>query len=176
MEAIVIISVLNLILDIGIVIFMLFVLAPILRGAPYVPTHQERIEKAFSMIVLQPEQKIVDLGSGDGRILLAAAARGAKAYGLEINPFLAVRAQQAARKKGLADKVFSCWANFWWKDLSDYDVVFVYGIPYIMKGLAKKLQRELKPGARVVAFVFPLPNWQPIAQEKSVYVYEKSIS
>lgn len=151
---------------------LFFILLPILRGAPFVPTRKERIEKALKLAGIKPGQKIVDLGSGDGRILLAAAKKGAKARGFDINPLLVWATKRAIKKQGLRDLAVCQWKNFWWQDLSCFDIVFVYGLSHIMKGLGKKLQRELKPGAKVVSLIFQFPNWQPVLGDKDgIYIY-----
>ena len=154
-------------------IFLFFILLPILRGAPFLPTHKERIERAIKLVELSSNQKVVDLGSGDGRVLIACAKKGAKAVGFEINPFLVWRANRNIKKEGLNNLAVAKWKNFWWQDLSDFDIIFVYGIGHIMKGLEKKLQKELKPGTKVVSLIFQFPNWQPKKEEKGIYIYWK---
>lgn len=151
--------------------FLFFGLLPVLRGAPFVPVRKEKIEKAIELRGLEPGQKITDLGSGDGRVLIAAARRGARAIGFEINPFLVWKANSNIKKEKLEKLAIAKWGNFWWQDLSSFDVVFVYGISNIMRGLEKKLQRELKPGAKVVCFSFQFPNWQPEIKENGIYIY-----
>lgn len=156
-------------------VVLFFILLPILRGAPFVPTRKERIVRALKLVGLKPGQKIVDLGSGDGRILKAAAKKGARAYGFELNPLLVWASKRAIKKQGLGDLAVCQWRNFWWCDLSSFDIVFVYGLSHIMKGLEKKLQRELRPGAKVVSFIFQFPNWQPVRKDKSgIYIYSVS--
>jgi precorrin-6B methylase 2 len=154
-------------------LFLFFVLLPILRGAPFVPIQKERVEKAIELLELKPGQKIVDLGSGDGRILIFCAKKGTKAIGFEINPFLVWKANSNIKKAGLENLAQAQWRNFWWQDLSSFDVVFVYGISHIMRGLERKLQKELKPGAKVVSFIFKFPNWQPEIEENGIYIYSK---
>lgn len=154
-------------------IFLFFMLLPVLGGAPFVPTHKERIERAIELVNLKPGQKIADLGSGDGRILITAAKKGARSYGFEINPFLVWRASSNIKKEGLQSLAVSQWKNFWWQNFSSFDIIFIYGISHIMKGLEKKLQRELRPGAKVVCFIFPFPNRQPEIKENGIYVYQK---
>jgi len=152
-------------------IFLFFILLPILRGAPFLPTLKERIERAIKLVELSSNQKVVDLGSGDGRVLILCAKKGAKAIGFEINPFLVWRANRNIRKEGLESLAVAKWKNFWWQDFSSFDIVFVYGIGHIMKGLEKKLQKELKPSAKVVSFIFKFPNWQPETEENGIYIY-----
>lgn len=75
-------------------------------GAIYVPTSEEKIEKMVKLLKIKPGQKVVDLGAGDGRVLVALAKAGAKAYGYEINPYLVSRAIKNIQKAKLADKAF----------------------------------------------------------------------
>ena len=65
-------------------------------------------------------------------------------------------------------------SHFWNTDVTSYDGIVVYGIPYIMQRLEEKLKKELKPGARVVSYSFPFPNWEPTAKEKAVYLYRQN--
>ncbi len=85
------------------------------------------------------------------------------------------------KKQGLSKLAFCKWQSFWKMNFSDFDAVFIFGISHIMKSIEKKAQKELKPGAKIVCFVFPLPSHQtklwcggePIFAENGVYVYEK---
>ncbi len=154
-------------------LFLSFILFPIFGGAPFLPTHRARIRRALKLARIRPDQKIADLGAGDGRILIACAKKGAKTYGFEINPFLVWKAKLNVKKAGLGDLAVCQWKSFWNQDLSSFDVVFIYGITHIMKKLEKKLQKELKPGAKVVSFIFSFPNWQPETKENGIYVYGK---
>lgn len=162
-------------------LFLFFIFLPILGGAPFVPTHRERIARALQLVNLKPGQKIADLGAGDGRILIACAKKGAEATGFEINPFLVWQANSKIKKEGVASPALPrssgsavCqWKNFWGQDLSSFDIVFIYGFGHIMKGLEKKLQKELKTGAKAVCFIFPFPNWQPATKENGIYLYQK---
>lgn len=163
----------TLVLTVLIILFLFFGFLPILRGAPFVPTSKERIKQALELVKLKPGQKIIDLGSGDGRILIAAAARGTEAHGFEINPFLVLKTKRKIKKQGLQNLAFCKWRSFWSQDLSSFDVIFVYGISHIMKGLEKKAKRELKPGAKVVSFIFSFPNWQPSTIENGIFIYQK---
>lgn len=154
-------------------LFLSFVLFPIFGGAPFLPTRKERIARALKLVRIRPGQRIADLGAGDGRILIACAKKGAKAYGFEINPFLVWGAKLNIKKAGVGDLATPQRKSFWTQDFSSFDVVFIYGITHIMKKLEKKLQKELKPGAKVVSFIFSFPNWQPVIKENGIYIYQR---
>ena len=77
-----------------------------------------------------PSQKTVDLGSGDGRLVIALAKAGAKAYGFEVNPFLMKRANKKIKQEGLDSNAFVYLKNLWKQDLSDFDIVTIYAMEH----------------------------------------------
>lgn len=143
------------------------------RGPLYVPTRRKYVPRIIEMLDLKPGEKIVDLGSGDGRLLVALAKAGAEAHGYEHNPLLVLKSKQNFKREGVEGKAFVHMSNFWDVDTSQFDGIVVYGIPYIMTRLEEKLKKELRPGARVVSYSFPFPNWEPTKKEKAVYLYTK---
>jgi len=155
------------------VVYALFALASVIRGAPYVPTTDERLRNAIKLIAIKPGMRVADLGSGDGKVLVALARLGCIAHGFEINPLLVFLSRLRIRKAGLGDKATVFYKSFWSQDLSSYDLVFVYGITYIMKELSKKLRRELKPGSMVLSIIFPIPNWECEDTYGKIYLYQK---
>lgn len=144
---------------------------PTIRGAVYYPTRPESVERMMRLANAKPGDRITDLGSGDGRILIAFAKEGIEAHGFEVNPILVWKSRRAIRRAGFDKIAIVCWQSFWSVSLDPYDIVTVFGIPHIMKQLKKKLERELKPGSRVVSNVFKFPDWKPDLEEKGVYRY-----
>lgn len=144
----------------------------VFRGAPFLPTQKHALEKMIALAEIKPGEKLADLGSGDGRIVIAAAIAGAEAHGYEINPLLVWWSRYNIKQAGLSARAFIHQKNFWRVDFSEYNIVMLFGITGIMKGLEKKLKTELKPGSRVVSNIFVFPNWEG---EKSggVTVYKK---
>ena len=157
----------------GFIIFCILTAGIYFFGAPFVVSSNERIRFILKLLKPQKGEKIVDLGSGDGTLLFEIAKSGAIAYGYEINPILVRRTKRKIKKLGLEGKVFVERANFLKKDLSDFDAIVVYGITYLMPRLEKKLQRELKPGTRVVSNYFKFPNWKPEKKEGDVLIYKR---
>lgn len=155
-----------------IIIYLLF--RPIINGAIYFPTKLKKIEFIKDLAGVKPGERIVDLGSGDGRILARFAKEGVEAHGYEINPLLVWRSRRILKRAGLYGQAVVHWQSFWQADLSQYNVVVVYGIPYIMKRLERKLKYELKPGAKVISNVYEFSDWQPAHKENNVYLYIKS--
>jgi ribosomal protein L11 methylase PrmA len=144
----------------------------IFRGAPFVPTTSDVVEKMVRAAAIKPDEKIVDLGSGDGRLVIAAARAGGEAHGFEINPLLVWWSRYKIKKAGLRDRAFVHQKNFWFQDFSQYDVVMLFGITKIMAKLETKLKSELKPGSRVVSNIFRFPKWES-TKDGSVYVYKR---
>src|SRR3989338_8441711 len=158
-------------LEAALTVFVILVIWFLARGAVFVPIHESKIEIILRQAQVQPGQKIADLGSGDGRIVIAFARAGAEAHGFEINPLLVWWSRRKIRKARLGDRAFIHFHSFWPANLSEFNIVTVFGIDYIMKRLGKKLRRELKPGAKVISFAFPIPDWQEERKERGVYVY-----
>ena len=105
---------------------------------------------------------VYDLGSGDGRILIAAARdRGARGVGLEIDPALVAQSAERARRLGLADKLTFRQQDLFEADLTPATVVTVYLSPDLNRRLRPKLLRELRPGARIVSHSFDMGDWEP---------------
>ena len=141
-------------------IIAIFFIGTLFFGAPFVPSKNKTVENIVEFSGAQKGQKVADLGAGDGRIIIAFARRGIEAHGLEINPLLVLAARRKIKKENLEDKAIMHWKSFWGADLSSFDISVIYGFSHIMARLEKKLQKELKSGAKVVASVFSFPKWK----------------
>ncbi len=149
----------------------LFYILPMVKGAVYVPSKPEAIAAMLTLAKLKPGMKTVDLGCGDGRVVIAFAQAGAEAHGYEVNPLLVLRARRAIRAAKLNGRAFIHFKSYWDADLSSFDVVTVYGITYIMKDLRRKFKYELPGRAKIISNYFKLPNW-PIKRTLSgVHLY-----
>lgn len=148
------------------------VLPTLVWGAPYLPTHQELVKIMIRLARLQPTDRVVDLGSGDGRIVIAAAqARVRSAIGYEIDSMKVKAARTTASQLALTNASFEA-TSFWKVSLREADVVFVYTLPPYLPRIQKKLSAELRPGARVVTLLAKLPGWTPLSEEEDVRVYQ----
>ncbi|MBI2054421.1 MAG: methyltransferase domain-containing protein, partial [Candidatus Staskawiczbacteria bacterium] len=123
-------------------------------GAFYAETEDKKIEKMIEFANIKPGEKAVDLGAGDGRIVIALAKKGIEAHGYEINPILVAKAKDKIEKAGLKGKAFMHWGNFWKKDISGFDIIIIFGISFIMKKLGKKLKKEAKDGSKIISNYF----------------------
>jgi len=145
---------------------------PIMRGAIYFPTSYTQVDIMVRVASLKRGDRVADLGSGDGRLLIACAKQGIRAEGYEINPILVFLSRRRIRQAGVKNLATVHWRSFWRADLASYDVVFVYGIPYIMDSLRRKLERELRSGARVISNAFSFPGWTPVVTEGKIRLYD----
>lgn len=156
--------------------FLLFIfsvwLSGFFFGAPFESTVKKRMKKMIEFSDVKKNEKVVDLGSGSGKIVIEFAKKGIESHGYEINPFLVYISRKKIKKLFLQDKAFIHWKNFMKEDLSDYNVVFIFQIWYMMGKLRKKLKKELKKGSRIVSNTWKFPNWKPKKQSKGVYLYE----
>lgn len=129
---------------------------------PYVTTRPETIALMLEMGEVGPGDFVLDLGTGDGRILIAAAQqRGARGLGVDIDPVMIRRAQANARRAGVADRVTFAVRDLFETPLHEADVVTMYLLPRVNLRLRPRLLEELKPGARVVSHAWDMGDWEP---------------
>ena len=149
-------------------VYVLGTKIPMRRGdVMYLPTADPSVRGMLELANVGPADTVYDLGCGDGRIVIAAAREfGARGVGIEIDPQLVREARENARKAGVADKVEIRQGNMFEVDLSPATVVALYLLEHLNLRLRPKLQRELKPGSRVVSHVFGMGDWKPDRQAK----------
>lgn len=134
-----------------------------LRGAPWVPTRRRDVARIVALAAPQRDDVVADVGCGDGTILAAFAAAGCRVRGWELAlaPWLVAR----VRLRQLRDARV-LWGDFWNANLMDADIVYAFLMPSALHRLAGKLARELRPGARVLTYVWPLPGWTADAVDR----------
>ena len=131
-----------------------------LRGAPWVPTRYRDVERFLKLADIKVGDVVYDIGCGNGRMIIASAKKGAIGVGLEVSlfPYLLARINQLLNRKLNVKILFR---DLWFVDLKNADVVYFFLMQDILPKLKIKLQKELKKGARVVAYVWPIPDWTP---------------
>ena len=136
----------------------------ILKGAPYLPTVE--LSSAGGGV------RIVDLGCGDGRVMVALAKKGAFVCGYEINPLLVLLSRLNLALDGVSrnSKVFL--KSYWGEDLSDFDVVVIYGALYTMKELGTRVIPGLTSGTKILSNRFPVPGLKEVKKVGEVFLYE----
>jgi hypothetical protein len=131
-------------------------------GGPYVPTPQSVVNAMLEVASVGPKDFVVDLGSGDGRIVLTAATKyKARGMGVDIDPDLVDLANASARKLGVADRVRFVRQDVFATDLGGTTVLTLYLLPGMMQSLRPKLLADLKPGTRIVSHDFTFDLWKP---------------
>jgi len=149
--------------------------------APYIPAPQTVVEKMLEAARVKPGDVVYDLGSGDGRIVIAAAQKfGARAVGVEIRPDLCRKAVERIKSLGLEDRVSMVEGSALRVDLSPANVVTMYLLTSSNERLKPNLEKYLKRGSRVVSNEFPIRGWKPVetvhvktgAMDHTIYVYE----
>lgn len=140
----------------------------------YVPTPQVVVDEMLSMAKLAANDYVIDLGSGDGRIVITAVKKhGAQGFGVDLDKYLLKVANDNAKKEGVAERARFIEQNLFETDLSKATVITSYLLPEMNLRLRPKLL-NLKPGTRVVAHDYAMGEWKP-DDEKTLYVPEKKV-
>jgi SAM-dependent methyltransferase len=128
---------------------------------PFVPTNQATVEAMLRIANVGPGDFVIDLGSGDGRILIAAARlRGARGFGVDLNPERVKESIENAKAAGVADRVRFHQRNLFDTKIAEATVLTMYLLPRVNIELRPRLLEELRPGTRVVSHDFDMGDWQ----------------
>lgn len=128
------------------------------KDVVWVPTPEPMVEVMLDMAKVTPQDVVVDLGSGDGRLVIAAARRGARGRGVEFNPDMVRLSQQRARDAGVADRAVFVHGDMFEADIADATVVAVFLLTENMRRLQTTFL-ALRPGTRIVSNTFGIPEW-----------------
>jgi hypothetical protein len=145
----------------------------ILYGPVFIRSKDRDLQIMFKLSGLKPGQVAADLGSGDGKILAYLAQHNIEVHGFENSPSLVWQSRQKINKLGLQNLATVHWQDFWYADLSKYDVIMMYTSKFTMDQLEAKIRSQLKPGAKVVSNTFKFPHWPAAKVEGGVYLYVK---
>ncbi|XP_063934684.1 ATP synthase subunit C lysine N-methyltransferase-like [Zophobas morio] len=130
---------------------------------PYVPATRRQIDLVLNLRK-NTTGLLVDVGSGDGRLVIQSAKRGWKSHGIELNRWLVYYSRFLAWKEGVSHLTTFFRQDLWKTDLSPYDTVVIFGTSEMMLDFEKKLEKELKSNAEVIAGRFGLSKWVPYKQ------------
>ncbi len=143
--------------------------------APFRKTPTAAIERMLDLALVGPGTRLFDLGCGDGRIVIAAARRGADARGIDIDPHRIAQARAAAMLAGVEGSARFEQGDMFAADLAQADVVTLFLLSHVNRWLQTKLRGELRTGARIVSYTFPMAGWEPAAAERhgntTIYVW-----
>ncbi len=136
------------------------------NDAPYVATPQPLVEAMLRMAGVGPQDTVIDLGSGDGRVVVTAAKQfGARGIGVELDFHLLIQSEELARQQGVEQRVRFLQEDLYKADLSAATVITLYLLPNMYERLLPRL-RALRPGTRIVVHRFPLPGWKPAKEDR----------
>jgi len=136
-----------------------------LADVPYVPTLEAVVDAMLKLASIGPRDFVVDLGSGDGRIIIAAAKKhGARGFGVEIDAALVNEARREAKRQGVAGRVEFLEQNLFITEIDRASVLTLYLYPRLLMQLRPRFFKELRPGTRIVSHDFDMEDWQPDAR------------
>ena len=138
-------------------------------GAPYLPTLSKQASAAFELLDLRPGETLLELGCGDGRMVVEAAKRGVKVVGYELNPFLVLLCWLRTRR--YRQLVTIRMADFWRADWPQADAVFGFILPRLMRKLDAKITKEHRTPMRVASFAFEIPDKKAEKSKAGVFLY-----
>ncbi|HEX7218972.1 MAG TPA: class I SAM-dependent methyltransferase [Burkholderiales bacterium] len=143
-----------------------FVASALARDVPYVPTPHAVVDKMLEVAQVGPNDVVYDLGCGDGRIVIAAAKKGARGVGIDIDEQRIREARSNAAAAGVADRVQFRQEDLFKTDFREATVVTMYLLTSVNMRLRPRLLAELKPGTRIVSHAFDLGDWKPLETHK----------
>ena len=154
------------------IIWLIFLALPgFFNGPPYLGAKKHLMDDAFRLADIKPGQIFVDCGSGDGRMLIEAARRGAKATGYDINLFLVWLSRIKVFLSGQRKRIKIHWRSFYNADLSGVDMVLLYCTDGSMIRLAKKMTKEMSSGSKILTVRSPLPGWKEVKKDGEAFLY-----
>ena len=161
-------------LILGIICFLVILLwlSGFLFGAPYQASSSSAARKMIKLSGVKKGQKVAELGSGNGKLVIEFAKKGAVVTGFEINPFLVWISRWKIGKLRLQKRATIKQENFWNASLSKFDIVSMFQVWHVMPSLEKKLKKEMKKGAKVVSNTWRLRGMKPARKDGHVFLYK----
>jgi SAM-dependent methyltransferase len=156
-------------------LLILWIYLPVLWGAPWSPIPMRVANRMLQMADLKPGQTLIDLGAGDGRlVILAARIYKVRAVGVEIDPFRCLIANCGIILFGLRRRAEVRWGDFRGFSTTGADVVMLYLLQGTNQALKASLEKSLRPGAKIISHVFSMSGWTPVALDdrNGIFVYE----
>ncbi|MEI6533518.1 MAG: methyltransferase domain-containing protein [Candidatus Roizmanbacteria bacterium] len=144
-----------------------------INGAPYEPSDDDEVKRMVSLLEIKQGEKAVDIGSGDGRVVIAMAEEGAVAYGFENDRYLVKESRRNIQRAKMSHSAFIKQTDFWDENYNLFDKIIVFQFGTVMKRLEKKLESELRDGTYVVSQFWKFPNWKYVKKISDVYLYIK---
>jgi len=159
------------------IVFLLFFIVYLIyvyffqAGAVYQPSSKKAVEKMLKMAKVGKDDVVVDLGSGDGRILIAAAKLGAKAIGYEIDPILVFQSKKRIEKTRMSHLAKVHCKSFWQADFNQATIITLYLLPRYMDKLKEALRKKLTHSILLVSNIYQLSGEKYIKKSGNIYLY-----
>lgn len=153
-----------------------------LASSPWTPSRKKDLKRIRKILNPKPGEVIIDLGSGDGRVCVELAKHSrSKIIGVELSLMYIIASKMRALCAGVGERVELLWNSFYRVNVSSADTIFIYLTKRASQELSRKLEREIKIGARVFTYRYPLSGWQYVKKYQSrpadtplyLYVFEK---
>lgn len=144
----------------------------LLFGAPYLPTLRPQVELALDMLKLEPGQTLLELGCGDGGVVLAAARRGLNVVGYELNPLMAAVAWLRTWRYHKNGQVRVVWGNFWRQSWPPAEGIFTFLLQKYTADLDTKIIQYPHKPVKLVSFAFTIEGRKPVRSAQGLYLYQ----
>lgn len=139
---------------------------------PFVPSSDDSVTTMIKLAGIRPGEKAIDLGAGDGKLVIAMARKGARATGVEIDEGRWQLANSNIKNQGLDGLACVVHGSFWEQDLGKYDLIVLYGVPSIMERLEAKIMKEARSNCRVISNRFEFPHWNFARKKEHILRYD----
>ncbi len=156
--------------------YILFFMFPLNKGAPFIPNNPKKLISLLNFLKqkygLEHFKNAIDLGSGDGRIVVFMTKNGVNCNGVELNKVLFNISKRKLKREKIENKCEILRQDLFETDLSKYDLVLLWQSPQIMKKLGDKLKKELKPGTVICSYYFAIPGFKKVVNHYGWHIYE----
>ena len=153
-------------------LFLIWIFWSSIIGAGFQPTSKKLVKQMLDMAELRPDDVVYDLGSGDGRIVINAVKKyNSRAVGLEADPSRVFWSRLVITFSGIGNRAKIVWGNFFNQDISEATVVTLFLSDTANQKLKSKFLEELKPGTRIVSYVWKFKGWVPVKADETEEIY-----
>ena len=142
------------------------------QGPQYAQSSNVNADIILTFTKKYTHHRILDLGSGDGKLILLLARQGFKVDGVELNPWLVLKSRRALAKAGLTNTTHIYWGNFWRYNVTPYDLVVVFAIKHVMPRLEEKVLKETRSGTYIISNFFEFTTLKKVDQQGDIKVYQ----
>ena len=152
-------------------VFLIFLFLPWSFGALFQSSSKKAIKNIIELAEIKKGDKIADLGSGTGKLVVELAKTGAEVHGYETNPFLFWLSKKRIEKNKLQKNAFVHRENFWKADIKDFDIITIFQIRFVMKKLEDKIKKEAKKNVKVISNTWKFSDKKPLKSKSKAYLY-----